>query len=74
MESGATKAEWLRTAARLALWDLGWVDEGRRGLELAHAIHRERLEDTLAELRNVEDEAVRVRRYRELTWFGQHRR
>ena len=67
-ESGASKAEWLRTAARLALWDLGWIDEGRKGLELAHAIHHEALEETLTKLSTEDDDAVRVRRYRELTW------
>ena len=66
-ESGAAKADWLRTAARIALWDLGWIDEGRKGLELAHAIHHEPLETNLNELETL-DETLRVRRYRELTW------
>ena len=63
----AAKADWLRTAARIALWDLGWIDEGRKGLELAHAIHHEPLETNLNELASL-DETLRVRRYRELTW------
>ena len=66
-ESGSAKADWLRTAARIALWDLGWIDEGRKGLELAHAIHHEPLETNLNELASL-DETLRVRRYRELTW------
>ena len=69
-DSGVAKAEWLRTAARLALWDLGWIDEGRKGLELAHAIHHEPLDSILSELSN-EDDSLRVRRYRELSWVWQ---
>ena len=46
---------------------MGWIDEGRKGLELAHAIHHEPLETNLNELEAL-DETLRVRRYRELTW------